>query len=344
MARPSKEKQEIDILVKEIEKDFGPGAVIKLDSKQKVNVDTISTGLFSLDIATGVGGLPRGRIVEIFGLESSGKSTLALNVVREVQKIGGRAAYIDMEQAIDVNYAKEKIGVDVESLLFSQPMGGEEALKLVEKYVTSDLVDVVVVDSVAALLPTAEAEGEMGATTIGLQARLMSHAMRKLSPLVKKHNTLVIFINQVRMKIGGMGYGNPETTTGGMALKFYSSMRVEMRRVAWVKDGDKTTGSKLRAKIVKNKVAPPFKSAEFILSFDKGLWREYDLLNTGLEYHVLHKEGNTYFLKDEKIGVGINGSCKELGENKELAEKIVKALHDPDLEKSEIETELEENG
>lgn len=343
MARTKQEKSEIDTFVKEIEKDFGPGSVIKLDSKQKVDVDVIPTGLYSLDIATGVGGFPRGRIIEIFGLESSGKSTLALNVVREAQKMGGRAAYIDMEQAIDTRYMKEKIGVDIDKLLFSQPMGGEEALKLVERYVSSDLVDVVVVDSVAALIPTAEVEGEMGSTTIGLQARLMSHAMRKLSPLVKKHNTLVIFINQIRMKIGGMGYGNPETTAGGMALKFYSSMRVEMRRVAWIKDNSGVqTGSKLRAKIVKNKVAPPFKSSEFVLSFEKGLWREYDLFSTGLQNNILHKEGNTYFFKDEKIGVGVNGSCEALEENKELVEKIIKALNDPEIKKSDIKEVKEE--
>lgn len=341
MAKQEK-KKEIDNLIKEIEKDFGPGTIIKLGSNQHIDVEVIPTGLYSLDLATGVGGFPRGRIIEIYGPESSGKSTLALNVVRECQKLGGKAAYIDMEQAIDPNYAKEKIGVDMTDVLFSQPSGGEEALKLLERYIESHAIDVIVVDSVAALVPMAEAEGEMGSPTIGLQARLMSSALRKISPLVKKSNALVIFINQVRMKIGGMGYGNPETTSGGMALKFYASMRIDMRRIAWVKDGDKTTGSKLRAKIVKNKVAPPFRQAEFILSFEKGLWKGYDLYNTALSFNLISKTGNTYFYGGEKIAVGINATCDELEKNKELADKIIVEIQKGEVQEIKSEEIIEE--
>jgi recombination protein RecA len=337
-----KDQKEIDKLVKKIEKDFGAGTVIKLDSKYKLDVDVISTGLYSLDLATGVGGLPRGRIVEIYGQPGSGKTTLALNVVREAQKAGGKAAYIDMENAVDVAFAKEKIGVDVEDLLFSQPNGGEEALQLLETYILSGLVDVVVVDSVATLLPTAEAEGDIGSTTIGLQARLMSSALRKIGPAVKKSNTLVIFINQTRQKIGGSPYSNPNVTSGGVALQFYCGMRVEMARIAWVKDGDVVTGSKIKAKITKSKVSPPFKQAEFILSFKKGLWKEYDLFNTAVKYGILEKDGNTYMYGKEKLGVGVNQSCKELEDNKELAKKLVDELGKEDLQEPEKETEEEE--
>jgi len=342
MAKSKDKKSEIDNLVKEIEKDFGPGTIIKLGSNQHVDVEVIPTGLYSLDLATGVGGFPRGRIVEIYGPESSGKSTLALNVVRECQKLGGKAAYIDMEQAIDPNYAKEKIGVDMTDILFSQPDGGEDALKLLDRYIESGALDMIVIDSVAALVPTAEMEGEMGAQTIGLQARLMSSALRKISPKIKKSNTLVIFINQIRMKIGGPAYSNPETTTGGMALKFYASMRIDMRRIAWVKDGEKTTGSKLRAKIVKNKVAPPFRQAEFILSFEKGLWQGYDLFNTALSFNLISKQGNTYFYGGEKIAVGLNATCDELETNKELAKKVLAEIKKGDVQEIKTEEATEE--
>jgi recombination protein RecA len=338
-----KDAKKIDALVKKIEKDYGPGTVIKLDSKNKVDVEVISTGLYSLDLATGVGGFPRGRIVEMYGPEGSGKTTLALNVVKQAQKAGGKAAYIDMENAIDVAYARDKIGVDMDDLLFSQPNGGEEALSLLETYVDSGLIDVVVVDSVASLVPTTEVEGDMGAQTIGLQARLMSHAMRKLVPIIKKSNTLVIFINQIRMKIGGSPYASPETTPGGKALPFAASLRLDIRRIAWIKEGDKTTGSKIRAKITKSKVAPPFKQAEFVLSFTKGLWREADLFDTAILYQIIKKEGNTYSFKDRKIAVGIGACYKELEKDIELYNNIEKELQVEDLQEP-IKEVLEDVG
>ena len=319
-------KKELDQLIKQIEKDYGAGTVIKLDSNLKVDVDVIPTGLYSLDMATGVGGFPRGRIVELYGPEGSGKTTLALSVVKECQKAGGKAAYIDMENAMDVTYAKDKIGVDVGDLLFSQPNSAEEALGLVEKYAESKLVDLIVIDSVSSLVPRVEVEGEMGAQTMGLQARLMSHAMRKLVPIIKKSNTLVIFINQIRMKIGGSPYSNPEVTSGGKALLFAASMRVDIRRIAWVKEGDRTVGSKVRAKITKSKVSAPFKAAEFCLMFDKGLWVANDLLETGLKYGVIEREGNTLSFGGEKIGVGLKASCSALDGNPELCVRIAKEL------------------
>ncbi|MFH0952652.1 MAG: recombinase RecA, partial [Patescibacteria group bacterium] len=286
--------------IEEIEERFGEGSIRKFSEAPKSDVDTVSTGTLSLDIALGVNGIPRGRIIEIFGPEASGKTTLAQHIVAEVQKKGGTAAFIDAEHALDPEYAK-RIGVNVDELLISQPDTGEQALEILETLVRSEAVDIVVVDSVAALTPKAEIEGEMGDRHVGLQARLMSQALRKLTAIVSKTKTIVIFINQVRMKIGVM-FGNPETTTGGNALKFYSSVRIEIRRIGQLKQGDRVVGNRHRAKVVKNKVAAPFRLTEFDIMANEGISLSGDVLDTAIQYDVIKKSGNSYTYKENKLG------------------------------------------
>lgn len=322
-----KNESGIEHLISSIQEKYGEGAIMKMGDSKRADVKAIPTGSLSLDLALGVGGLPRGRIVEIYGPESSGKTTLTLNVVAQAQKQGGKAAFIDAEHALDPDYA-EKLGVNVKDLLISQPDNGEEALNILESLVRSGMISVVVIDSVAALTPRAEIEGEMGQQTIGLQARLMSQALRKLAAIADKSQTLIIFINQLREKIGIM-WGNPETTPGGRALKFYSSVRIDVRRTAYVKKGEEIIGSRVKAKVVKNKVAPPFKSAEFDILYNEGISYESDLLNTALAAEVVKKSGNTLSFSAEgeepvKIGVGFDNSRLKLKEDKKLAESIRK--------------------
>ncbi|MFC1638212.1 recombinase RecA [Patescibacteria group bacterium] len=299
---------------------FGDGMIMKLGEVKKVDVASIPTGAISLDLALGIGGVPRGRVVEIYGPESSGKTTLALHIAANAQKANGTVAFIDAEHALDPEYAK-KIGVNINELLISQPDAGEQALDIVETLVRSDAVDVIVVDSVAALVPRDEIDGEMGAHHVGKQARLMSQALRKLTPIMSKSNTVVIFINQIRMKIGVM-FGNPETTTGGQALKFYSSVRIEVRRSAQIKKGDEIVGNRTKVKIVKNKVAPPFKTTEFDIMYNEGISKAGDLLDTGVKYEVIKKAGNSYSYGEEKMGVGREKVKLYLNENPKTADKI----------------------
>jgi recombination protein RecA len=294
--------QAAEAAVEQIKSMFGEGSIMKFGDVQATNVDTVSTGCVSLDIALGVGGVPRGRVIEIFGPEASGKTTLAQHIIAEVQKQGGIAAFIDAEHALDPDYAK-RIGVNVKDLLISQPDTGEQALEILETLVRSNAIDVVVVDSVAALVPKKEIEGDMGDQHMGLQARLMSQALRKLTGIVSKTKTVVIFINQIRMKIG-VFFGNPETTTGGTALKFYSSVRVEIRRAAQIKQGEKIIGNRVKVKIVKNKVSAPFKTAEFDIMYNEGISLAGDLIDTGIEYGVITKAGNTYSYGEIKLGTG----------------------------------------
>lgn len=311
---------QLDGLIKSLQEKFGEGAVMKLGEIKKTNVDCVSTGSFSLDLALGSHGLPKGRIIEIYGPESSGKTTLALNVVAQAQKKGGRAAFIDAEHAMDPEYAK-RIGVKVNELLISQPSSGEEALNILESLVRSGIIDVVVVDSVAALTPQKEIEGEMGAQFMGLQARMMSQALRKLTAIAAKSNTMIIFINQLREKIGIM-FGNPETTPGGRALKFYSSVRIDVRRIAQVKQGENIVGNRVKAKIVKNKVAAPFKIAEFDILFGSGISYEGDVLGTALTYGVVTKAGATYSYNGEKLAVGFENAKAKMKEEKKLVEEM----------------------
>ena len=322
--KTGEEKNDLEKFLESMQEKFGEGAIMKLGDVKKVNVDIVSTGSFSLDLALGVGGFPRGRIIEVFGPESAGKSTLALHAVAEAQKSGGKAAFIDAEHALDPEYAK-RIGVKINDLIISQPDSGEEALNILESLVRSQMIDVVVIDSVAALTPKAEIEGEMGAQFIGLQARMMSQALRKLTAISAKSNTLIIFINQLRDKIGMMGYGEPTTTPGGRALKFYASVRVDIRRIAQIKKGEEVVGNRVRAKVVKNKVAPPFKIAEFDIMYGEGISYAGDILNTAIKYGAIVKSGNTYSFEGEKLGVGIEASREKLKEDKNLLNKIKKA-------------------
>lgn len=316
----------IDSAIDQIREKFGEGSIMKIADNQKLNVESIPTGSISLDIALGVGGIPKGRIVEIYGPESSGKTTLTLHMIAEVQKKGGQAAFIDAEHALDPEYA-QKIGVKLDDLLVSQPDSGEQALDIAETLVRSNALDLIVIDSVAALTPRAEIEGEMGASHMGLQARLMSQALRKLTGIISKTNTTVIFINQIRMKIGVM-FGNPETTTGGNALKFYASVRIEIRRTAQIKNGDKIIGNRTKAKVVKNKVAPPFKVAEFDIMYNEGISGSGDVLDTGLLMGVIDKSGNSYSFGDVKLGVGRETAKTFLRENPEVFQKADQALRD----------------
>ena len=316
----------IDNAIDQIRDKFGDGSIMKVSDQHKLDVAATPTGSISLDMALGVGGIPQGRIIEIYGPESSGKTTLTLHMIAEAQKRGGVAAFIDAEHALDPDYAK-RIGVNLEDLLISQPDSGEQALDITETLVRSNALDLIVVDSVAALTPRAEIEGEMGASHMGLQARLMSQALRKLTAIISKSNTTVIFINQIRMKIGVM-FGNPETTTGGNALKFYASIRIEIRRSAQIKDGDKIIGNRTKAKVVKNKVAPPFKVAEFDIMYNEGISAAGDVLDTGLLMEVISKSGNSYSYKDVKLGVGRETAKTFLKENKEIFEKIDKDLRE----------------
>ena len=316
--------KELNALLSELQDKFGEGAIMKLGEHKKINVDVVSTGSFSLDLALGINGLPKGRIIEIFGPESSGKTTLALNVVAQSQKNGGKCAFIDAEHAMDPDYAA-KLGVQINDLLISQPGSGEEALNILDSLVRSNIMSVVVVDSVAALTPKAEIDGEMGQQFIGLQARMMSQALRKLTAITAKSNTLVIFINQIRMQIGMM-FGNPETTPGGRALKFAASVRLDVRRIAQVKKGEETVGSRVKVKVVKNKVAPPFKLAEFDIMFGEGISYEGDVLNTGINRGIISKSGSSYSFEGVKLGVGFDNVRIKLKEDKELLGSIEKKI------------------
>jgi recombination protein RecA len=320
--RNDKERSKaIELAVGQIEKQFGKGSIMRLGGKDAIAaIPSISTGSVSIDWALGIGGVPRGRVIEIFGPESSGKTTLALLVIAEAQKKGGMAAFVDAEHALDAQYAK-KLGVDLDNLLVSQPDNGEQALEIVEVLVRSGGVDVVVVDSVAALVPRAEIEGEMGEAQMGLQARLMSQALRKLTGIVSKSKTSLIFINQLREKIGVM-FGNPETTTGGRALKFYSSVRVDIRRIGAIKDGDTVVGGRTRVKIVKNKVAPPFREAEFDVMYGEGISREGDLLDQAVEKKIVEKSGTWFSYKGERLGQGRENVKQFLKENKDITAAI----------------------
>lgn len=303
-----------------IEKQFGKGSIMTMAGSVPLNVDAISTGSFSLDLALGIGGLPRGRVIEIFGPESSGKTTLALSVVAQAQKRGGNAAFIDAEHALDPEYAK-RIGVDLDNLLISQPDNGEQALEICETLVRSNALDVIIIDSVAALVPRAEIEGEMGDSMMGVQARLMSQALRKLAGAVAKSKTILIFINQIRMKIGVM-FGNPETTTGGNALKFYSSVRLDIRRRAALKKGEETVGNVTTVKVVKNKVAPPFKTAEFDIMYGHGIDSDGEIVNLGVIHNVIEKAGSWLSYNEEKLGQGKEGAKAFLKQNPKMTEEI----------------------
>jgi recombination protein RecA len=311
----------IDLALAQIEKQFGKGSIMRLGSKEAiVPIAVISTGSISFDAALGVGGFPRGRVVEIFGPESSGKTTVALQVIAEAQKQGGMAAFVDAEHALDPIYAR-KLGVDVDNLLVSQPDYGEQALEIAEALVRSGAIDVLVVDSVAALVPKAELDGEMGDSHMGLQARLMSQALRKLTGIVSKSRTCLVFINQIREKIGVM-FGNPETTTGGRALKFYSSVRVDIRRIAAIKEGDQVVGSRTKIKVVKNKTAAPFREAEFDIMYGEGISREGDLVDLGVARNMVEKSGAWFSYKNERIGQGRENAKQFLKENKDIATKL----------------------
>ena len=320
-------KRALDLAVTQIEKQFGKGSIMKLGSGEVLtDIPAVSTGSLGLDIALGVGGLPRGRVVEIFGPESSGKTTLCLHVIAQSQKSGGTAAFVDAEHALDTTYAK-KLGVKTDDLLVAQPDTGEQALEITETLVRSGAVDIVVVDSVAALVPRAEIEGEMGDSHMGLQARLMSQALRKLTGAISKSHTTVIFINQIRMKIGVM-FGNPETTTGGNALKFYSSVRLDIRRIESIKDGQEVTGNRVRVKVVKNKTAPPFKQAEFDIMFDAGISKVGEIVDLGVEKKVVDKAGAWYSYNDERLGQGREAVKAFLKSNVDIADKIERQVRE----------------
>ncbi len=327
MRDPKTERfKSIESALSQIERQFGKGAIMRLGQRDSLSIDTIPTGSIAIDAAIGAGGFPRGRVVEVFGPESSGKTTLALSVVAQAQKLGGVAAFIDAEHALDPEYAA-KLGVDIENLLVSQPDFGEQALEIAEMLVRSNAVDVVVVDSVAALVPRAEIEGEMGDSHVGLQARLMSQALRKLTAIVAKSKTSLVFINQIREKIGVM-FGSPETTTGGRALKFYSSVRVDIRRIAALKDGDQVVGSRARIKIVKNKIAAPFRLAEFDIDYGEGISRVGELVDLGVEHKVVGKSGAWYNYGDLRLGQGRENAKQFLRDNPDLADEIENGIRE----------------
>ena len=328
-------KQALKVALGQIEKQFGKGSVMFLgDEEARTGIEAVSTGSLSLDIALGIGGLPKGRVIEIYGPESSGKTTMTLHVIAEMQKLGGTAAFIDAEHALDPSYAR-KLGVNTDDLLISQPDTGEQALEITDMLVRSGSVDIVVVDSVAALTPKAEIEGEMGASHMGLQARLMSQALRKLTSNIKRTNTMVIFINQLRMKIGVM-FGNPETTTGGNALKFYASVRLDIRRIGAIKKGDEILGNETRVKVLKNKVAPPFKKAEFQILYNQGISRESEIIDLGVELGFVEKAGAWYSVDGERIGQGKDNAREYLKEHTDMSqglevkirEKLMSSDHD----------------
>jgi recombination protein RecA len=316
--------QAVETAINQIKERFGDGSIMKFGESKTMQVDVVSTGCLSLDMALGVGGVPRGRIIEVFGPEASGKTTLAQHIIAEVQKAGGVAAFVDAEHALDPDYAR-KIGVNVNEMLISQPDTGEQALEIVETLVRSNAVDVIVVDSVAALVPKAEIEGDMGDSHMGLQARLMSQALRKLTAAISKSNVVLIFINQIRMKIG-VFFGNPETTTGGNALKFYCSVRIEVRRSAQIKQGEKNIGNRVKVKVVKNKVAAPFQTCEFDIMYNEGISISGDVLDVGVEKGVIKKSGNSYTYGEEKLGVGRENAKRYLRENPKLIKVIKKAV------------------
>ncbi|MBE8190583.1 MAG: recombinase RecA [Candidatus Thioglobus sp.] len=340
-------KQALEAALVQIDKQFGKGSVMFLDDEStRSDIEAVSTGSLSLDIALGIGGLPRGRVVEIYGPESSGKTTLTLHVIAEMQKVGGTAAFIDAEHALDPQYAK-RLGVNTDELLISQPDTGEQALEITDMLVRSGGVDVVVIDSVAALTPKAEIEGEMGASHMGLQARLMSQALRKLTANIKKTNTMVIFINQLRMKIGVM-FGNPETTTGGNALKFYASVRLDIRRIGAIKKGDDILGNETRVKVLKNKVAPPFKKAEFQILYNHGISRESEIIDLGVTHGFVEKAGAWYSVGGERIGQGKDNARDYLKDNPKLSQKIEaqikeKLLTNDDFDLNQDTAENQEN-
>ncbi|MFS1513127.1 recombinase RecA [Chengkuizengella sp. SCS-71B] len=332
----------LDMALRQIEKQFGKGSVMKLGESTSTQVETISSGALALDIALGIGGFPRGRIIEVFGPESSGKTTVALHAIAEAQKSGGQAAFIDAEHALDPVYAK-KLGVNIDELLLSQPDTGEQALEIAEALVRSGAIDIIVVDSVAALVPKAEIEGEMGDSHVGLQARLMSQALRKLSGAISKSKTIAIFINQLREKVGVM-FGNPETTPGGRALKFYSSVRLDVRRIETLKQGNDMVGNRTRVKVVKNKVAPPFKQAELDIMYGEGISREGSIIDIGTELDIINKSGAWYSYEGERLGQGRENAKQFLKDSVELAEEIeAKIRIDKDLIPDENEDEKAEN-
>jgi recombination protein RecA len=335
-----KRKQALGIALGQIEKQFGKGSIMRMgDENIALDISTVSTGSLGLDLALGVGGLPRGRVVEIYGPESSGKTTLALHVAAEIQRAGGTAAFVDAEHALDPQYAA-KLGVKIDDLLVSQPDTGEQALEITDMLVRSGAVDLVIIDSVAALTPKAEIEGEMGDSHMGLQARLMSQALRKLTGNIKRSNTLVIFINQIRMKIGVM-FGNPETTTGGNALKFYASVRMDIRRIGAIKKGDEVIGNETRVKIVKNKVAPPFKEVVFDILYGEGISRESEIIELGTKHGLIDKTGSWYSYKGDRIGQGKDNTRQYLRENPDVAKEIEAAIREKALPES-IRTSSEE--
>lgn len=318
-------RKSLDAALKSLDKTFGKGTIQRLGDKQVESIDFIPTGSVGLDLALGIGGIPKGRIIEIYGPESSGKTTLTLHIIAECQKKGGVCAFIDAEHALDVKYAKN-LGVDTENLYISQPDFGEQALEIVETIARSGAIDLIIVDSVAALTPKAEIEGDMGDQHVGLQARLMSQALRKLTGIVHKMNTTVIFINQIRMKIGAMGYGTPETTTGGNALKFYSSVRLDVRKISTLKQNDEPVGNRVKVKVAKNKVAPPFKQAEFDVMFGEGLSREGELIDYGVKLDIVDKSGAWFSYKASKLGQGRENAKAFLKENPQIAEEITQTI------------------
>jgi len=336
-----KRKQALGIALGQIEKQFGKGSIMRMgDENIALDISTVSTGSLGLDLALGVGGLPRGRVVEIYGPESSGKTTLALHVAAEIQKAGGTAAFVDAEHALDPQYAA-KLGVKIDDLLVSQPDTGEQALEITDMLVRSGAVDIVIIDSVAALTPKAEIEGEMGDSHMGLQARLMSQALRKLTGNIKRSNTLVVFINQIRMKIGVM-FGNPETTTGGNALKFYASVRLDIRRIGAIKKGDEVIGNETRVKIVKNKVAPPFKEVIFDILYGEGISRESEIIELGVKHGVVEKTGSWYSYKGDRIGQGKDNTRQYLRENPAVAREIEALVREKALPESPTRSSSEE--
>jgi recombination protein RecA len=333
-------KQALDVALSTIEKQFGRGAIMTMGGENVPRIASIPTGSLSLDIALGIGGVPRGRIVEIYGPESSGKTTLTLSIIAQAQKQGGLAAFIDAEHAFDPEYAK-KLGVNLDELLISQPDTGEQALEIVETLIRSNALDVIIVDSVAALVPRAEIEGEMGDAMVGVQARLMSQALRKITGAISKSKTMVVFINQIRMKIGVM-FGNPETTSGGNALKFYASVRMDIRRGDQIKEGDQAVGNRTKVKVVKNKVAPPFRIAEFDLLYAEGISREGDILDLGATHGILQKSGSWYQYNDEKIGQGRESARQFLKSNPKIADEIEAKIRE--AQNQPEDTNLTDNG